>query len=138
MGIKPDANAVAASYPDTAQERFGDLVNIMEEDGKAAGEVFAEVAATAESANSGAAELAADLTALEGRVDALEHLIADVTATADSANTAAGELAAKIAGLEQRIESLKNAIIAVPPANLADLETGQVYMDVPTLTIHTK
>lgn len=35
-------------------------------------------------------------------------------------------------------ELLKNAIIAVPPADLADLPTGQVYMDIATLTIHTK
>lgn len=35
-------------------------------------------------------------------------------------------------------ELIKHAVIAVPPASLEDLPAGQVYLDVPTLTIHTK
>lgn len=33
---------------------------------------------------------------------------------------------------------LKQSIVAVPPANLADLPTGQVYLDTTTLTLNTK
>lgn len=59
----------------------------------------------------------------------------EIDAKASSGNAGVADLAGKLAAAEAL---LKHAIIAVPPANLSDLGAGQVYMDVPTLTIHTK
>lgn len=74
--------------------------------------------------------------------EALGETLGEVNAMASSANTTAGELIADIEALEGRVATLEGqlsaAILAVPPANIADMPSGQVYLDVATLTIHTK
>lgn len=75
------------------------------------------------------------LTDLEDSGEIVGGVWKETDAKASSGNDGVTDLAGRLATAEAL---LKHAIIAVPPANLNDLGAGQVYMDVPTLTIHTK
>lgn len=75
------------------------------------------------------------LTDLEDSGEIVGGVWQETDAKATSGNGGVSDLAGRLAAAEGL---LKHAIIAVPPANLADLKTGQVYMDVGTGTIHTK
>lgn len=75
------------------------------------------------------------LTDIEDSGEIVGGVWQETDAKATSGNDGVTDLAGRLAAAEAL---LKHAIIAVPPASLEDLETGQVYMDVPTLTIHTK
>lgn len=75
------------------------------------------------------------LTDLEDSGEIVGGVWQETDAKASSANGSVSDLAGRLATAESL---LKNAIIAVPPASLAALPAGQVYLDVPTLTIHTK
>lgn len=72
MGIKPDRDANLTPPSSTPNDRYRDFNSGLEKDGARAGEVLKDINAKAESANTGATELAADLTALESRVTELE------------------------------------------------------------------
>ena len=75
------------------------------------------------------------LTDLEDSGEIVGGVWQETDAKASSGNDGVTDLAGRLATAEAL---LKNAIIAVPPASLAALPAGQVYLDVPTLTIHTK
>ena len=59
---------IETNFDDTGRAEAEAFLSEIEADGAKAGEVFAEVAAKAESANSGARELAERVKALEGAV----------------------------------------------------------------------
>ena len=74
MGIKPDRDANLTPPTSTSSDRYGDMNAGLEADGAKAGEVLKDINAKAGSANAGATELAADLTAAEKRITSLENL----------------------------------------------------------------
>lgn len=74
MGIKPDRDTNLTPPTSTPNDRYGDMNAGLEKDGAKAGEVLKDINAKAASSNSGMVELAADLTAAENRITALENL----------------------------------------------------------------
>lgn len=82
------------------------------------------------------------LTDLEDSGEIVGGVWQETDAKATSGNSGVTDLAGRVASLETRVTTAENllrfAIIAVPPANLADLPSGQVYMDQSTGTISQK
>lgn len=66
----------------------------------------------------------------------------DTDAKATSSNNGVTDLAGRVASLEARVTTAENllrfAVIAVPPANLNNLPSGQVYIDQNTGVISQK
>ncbi|WP_313548332.1 hypothetical protein [Corynebacterium sp.] len=81
-----------------------------------------------------------DMSKEDGEV--LSEELGGIKVTADSANSGTGELAQDLTDLETRVATaenlLRHAVIAVPPASLDDLPSGQVYLDQATGTISQK
>lgn len=81
-----------------------------------------------------------DMAKEDGEV--LSGELGGIKVTADSANSGTGELAEDLTALETRVATAENllrfAVIAVPPAALEDLPSGQVYLDQSTGTISQK
>lgn len=74
MGIFAKGSQFPANVEaDTPQNRYGGQLAKDSVAGDALGETLGDVNATADSANTTAGELIADIEALEGRVDALEN-----------------------------------------------------------------
>lgn len=80
MGIRPENGTPLPAPTSTAEERYGDLITELETDGSTAGEVLGSIHAEANSAQTGATELAADVTALEQRVNGLPAAATAATA----------------------------------------------------------
>lgn len=82
------------------------------------------------------------LSELDSSGEIIGEVWQDTDAKATAGNNGVTDLAGRVASLETRATTAENllrfAIIAVPPANLADLPSGQVYMDQSTGTISQK
>lgn len=111
MGIRPKGTNETITLPDdTPQGRWGDWINGLDEAGEIGGGVISEIDAKAESSNTGTGVLAADLTALEGRVDNLEDAPPDHH-----------QPQASITGLVARLEAMESRLAAAE-ARLDELE----------------
>lgn len=75
MGIRPYARGQVPvpAEQDDVKSRYGAWVDDLEDAGTKSGEAYAEIDAKASSSNESAAQLAADITALEARVGTLEE-----------------------------------------------------------------
>ena len=76
MGIRPYSRGQVPvrAAPDSAETRFKPWVDDLGDAGAKTGEVWADTDAKASSSNQGFTRLAADLTAAENRITALENL----------------------------------------------------------------
>ena len=99
MGIRPYSRGQVPvrAAPDSAETRFKPWVDDLEDSGTKTGEAWAAIDAKAESANSGAGELAADLTELEKRVEAFTART-EVSGTGWAAYKQAGLVTLVLAG----------------------------------------
>ena len=75
MGIRPYARGQVPvpAERDDVKSRYGAWIDDLEDAGAKTGEAYAEIDAKASSSNESAAQLAADITALEARVGTLEE-----------------------------------------------------------------
>lgn len=76
MGIRPYARGQvpAPAEQDDVKSRYGAWIDDLEDAGAKSGEAYAEIDAKASSSNEALTKLAADLTAAENRITALENL----------------------------------------------------------------
>lgn len=125
MGIRPrKSGSYLPPVPDNSTSRWGSWVDDLDSAGGTAGEGFEEIDAKASSGNAGVSELATRVAGLERRVEELETRVSDLE---------------PLVGRVNKTEALlKHAVIAVPPANLNELASGQVYLDQETGTVHRK
>lgn len=72
MGIRPNGQGLPQVAYDTPQDQFGGLVSELESTGATAGEGVADIAATAESANETAQQVALTQAQMNGRLDLLD------------------------------------------------------------------
>lgn len=115
MGIRPKGTNETITLPDdTAQGRWGDWINGLDEAGEIGGGVISEIDAKAESSNTGTGVLATDLTALEGRVDTLE--VAPPAHTQPQSSITG--LTSRLESIEQRLTTIETRLDAagIPPA----------------------
>lgn len=115
MGIRPKGTNETITLPDdTPQGRWGDWIAGLDEAGEIGGGVISEIDAKAESSNTGTGELAADLTALEDRVEDLE---AAPPAHTQPQSSITG-LVSRLESIEQRLGTIETRLNALesPPA----------------------
>ena len=93
---KSTTTHVETNFDDTGRAEAEAFLSEIEGDGAKAGEVFAEVAAKAESANTGAGELAGRVKALEDRLSAV--LVARCDKTTGSGNETFSPVGSPIPG----------------------------------------